>query len=108
MWKAFYVWRKQITFGKFIKVSNHMEQNLFISDPILSKALLEIKAMCTVFLNLSFYDASVTEKLTLSDFTEMQVNILLNRRIYILFKQVYLLMILIISSFGKWKNFETN
>ncbi|XP_047348170.1 dynein axonemal heavy chain 6 [Vespa velutina] len=72
MWKAFYVWRKQITFGKFIKVSNYMEQNLFISDPILSKALLEIKAMCTVFLNLSFYDASVTEKLSLSDFTEIQ------------------------------------
>ncbi|KAL2733916.1 dynein axonemal heavy chain 6 [Vespula squamosa] len=72
MWKAFYVWRKQITVGKFIKVSNYMKQNLFISDPILSKALLEIKAMCTVFLNLSFYDSSVIEKLSLSDFTEIQ------------------------------------
>nr|XP_050848639.1 dynein axonemal heavy chain 6 [Vespula vulgaris] len=72
MWKAFYVWRKQITVGKFIKVSKYMKQNLFISDPILSKALLEIKAMCTAFLNLSFYDSSVIEKLSLSDFTEIQ------------------------------------
>ncbi|XP_043489610.1 dynein axonemal heavy chain 6 [Polistes fuscatus] len=72
MWKAFYIWRKQITIGKFMKVSNYIEQNLFISDPILSKALLEINAMCSVFLNLSFYDVSVIEKLSLFDFTEMQ------------------------------------
>lgn len=108
MWKAFYVWRKQITVGKFIKVSKYMKQNLFISDPILSKALLEIKAMCTAFLNLSFYDSSVIEKLSLSDFTEIQVNILISRKIYILSNQIYLLIILIITSFGKWKNFETN
>ncbi|KAI4494191.1 hypothetical protein M0802_009060 [Mischocyttarus mexicanus] len=72
MWKAFYIWRKQITVGKFKKVSKFIEENLFISDPILSKALLEIKAMCFVFLNLSFHDVTVIEKLTLFDFTEMQ------------------------------------
>ncbi|KAK2585046.1 hypothetical protein KPH14_008566 [Odynerus spinipes] len=72
LWKAFFMWKKLIIRQKFMKVSNYMEQNLFISDPILSKALLEIKAMCAVFLNSSFLDISITEKLTLSDFTKMQ------------------------------------
>lgn len=72
-WKAFYVWRKTITWSKFLSARNHMEQNLFISDRILSKALLEIKAMCAVFLDSSFNDLSSTERLPLFIFVEIQV-----------------------------------
>lgn len=50
-----------------------MQDNLFISDPILSKALLEIKAMCAVFLDSSFVDSGIIEKLPLFSFVEMQL-----------------------------------
>lgn len=73
IWKAFYIWRKKITWTKFIIARSYMEQNLFISDQILSRALLEIKAMCAVFLDSSFNDLSVTEKVPLFMFVEAQV-----------------------------------
>lgn len=50
-----------------------MKENLLVSHPILGKALLEVKAMCTKFLYLSLVDTSVTEKLPLFIFVEMQV-----------------------------------
>lgn len=51
-----------------------MEKDLFISDPVLGKALLEIKSMCILLSDFSFIDAIVIEKLVLFDFAEMQVN----------------------------------
>ncbi|XP_076764569.1 dynein heavy chain at 16F [Xylocopa sonorina] len=72
MWKAFYVWKKSVSYEKFVKAKNYLEENLFISDPILSKALLEIKSMCSIFLNSSFFDSTVLEKLLLFYFVEKQ------------------------------------
>ncbi|CAL7933549.1 unnamed protein product [Xylocopa violacea] len=72
MWKAFYVWKKSVSYEKFVKAKNYIEENLFISDPILSKALLEIKSMCSIFLNSSFFDSTVLEKLLLFYFVEKQ------------------------------------
>nr|XP_031828293.1 dynein heavy chain 6, axonemal [Nomia melanderi] len=71
-WKAFFVWRKSVSRRKFLEARNYLETNLFISDPILSKALLEIKSMCSVFLDSSFFDNSTTEKLLLFYFVEKQ------------------------------------
>ncbi|KAG7211515.1 hypothetical protein KM043_010782 [Ampulex compressa] len=73
LWKAFYVWRKSITCRKFSEAKNYMDQNLFILDPILSKALLEVKSMCTAFLNCSFIDNSTLEKMWLFYFVEYQL-----------------------------------
>ena len=52
---------------------NQMEENLFVSHPILSKTLLQVKAMSVVFLDVSLVDTNVTEKLPLFLFVEMQV-----------------------------------
>ena len=68
-----YVWSKSIKLKKFRDAKNHMQENLFTTHPILSKALLEIKAMCAVFLESSFMDSSVIEKLPLFMFVEMQL-----------------------------------
>ncbi|XP_076377925.1 dynein heavy chain at 16F [Megalopta genalis] len=72
-WKAFFVWRKSVSCRKFLEASSYLEDNLFISDPILSKALLEIKSMCSVFLESSFFDGTTTEKLLLFYFVEKQL-----------------------------------
>ncbi|XP_048507335.1 dynein axonemal heavy chain 6 [Athalia rosae] len=73
LWKAFYVWRKTLAWSKFVNARNYMEKNLFISDPILSKALLEVKAMCAVFLDSSFNDFSLNEKQPLFMYAEAQL-----------------------------------
>lgn len=62
-------------YKKFVKAKNYLEENLFISDPILSKALLEIKSMCSIFLHSSFFDGSCVETLLLFYFVEKQVNV---------------------------------
>ncbi|XP_026666919.1 dynein heavy chain 6, axonemal [Ceratina calcarata] len=72
LWKAFYVWTKSVKYKKFVRAKNYLEENLFISDPILSKALLEIKSMCSVFLDSSFFDNTVLEKLLLFYFVEKE------------------------------------
>ncbi|XP_076649863.1 dynein heavy chain at 16F [Halictus rubicundus] len=72
-WKAFFVWRKSVSCRKFLEARSYLEENLFISDPILSKALLEIKSMCSVFLDSTFFDSAVTEKLLLFYFVEKQL-----------------------------------
>ncbi|XP_015429803.1 PREDICTED: dynein heavy chain 6, axonemal, partial [Dufourea novaeangliae] len=71
-WKAFFVWKKTISCHKFLEARNYLQENLFISDPILSKALLEIKSMCSVFLDSNFFDGSTIEKLLLFYFVEKQ------------------------------------
>ncbi|CAK9798189.1 Dynein axonemal heavy chain 6 [Anthophora quadrimaculata] len=71
-WKSFYVWKKTVTYKKFFRAKNYLQENLFISDAILSKALLEIKSMCSIFLDSSFFDSSVLEKLLLFYFVENQ------------------------------------
>ncbi|XP_076676367.1 dynein heavy chain at 16F [Andrena cerasifolii] len=71
-WKAFYVWRKSVSCRKFIEARNILQDNLFISDPILSKSLLKIKSMCSIFLDSSFFDGAVTEKLLPFYFVERQ------------------------------------
>lgn len=71
-WKAFYVWRKSISCRKLMETRNYLEENLFISDPILSKALLEIKSMYSIFLDSSFFDNTTMEKMLLFYFVEKQ------------------------------------
>ncbi|XP_043248669.1 dynein axonemal heavy chain 6 [Colletes gigas] len=71
-WKTFYVWRKSVTRRKFVNARNYLKENLFISDPILSKALLEIKSMCSIFLDSSFFNDTVIEELLLFYFVEKQ------------------------------------
>ncbi|XP_054012221.1 dynein axonemal heavy chain 6 [Hylaeus anthracinus] len=72
-WKAFYVWKKSVSCRKFVEGRNYLEENLFISDPILSKALLEIKSMCSIFLNSSFFDGTEIESFLLFYFVEKQL-----------------------------------
>nr|XP_033183004.1 dynein heavy chain 6, axonemal [Bombus vancouverensis nearcticus] len=72
MWKALYVWKKSVSYKKFVMAKNYLKENLFVSDSILSKALLEIKSMCSVFLDSSFFDNSILEKILLFYFVEKQ------------------------------------
>lgn len=75
MWKALYVWKKSVSYKKFVMAKNYLKENLFVSDSILSRALLEIKSMCSVFLDSSFFDNSILEKILLFYFVEKQVRI---------------------------------
>lgn len=75
MWKNFYVWKKIVSYKKFVVAKHYLKENLFISDSILSKALLEIESMCSIFLDSSFFDNSIFEKILLFYFVEKQVNI---------------------------------
>lgn len=85
-WKAFYVWRKSISCRKLMETRNYLEENLFISDPILSKALLEIKSMYSIFLDSSFFDNTTMEKMLLFYFVEKQVNLPCSKRRKYVFK----------------------
>jgi len=67
------MWKKSISWRKFIKARNHMKKNLFLSDPNFGKTLLELKNMCSIFLDSSLVDISIIEKLSLFDFAELQV-----------------------------------
>ncbi|XP_043475758.1 dynein axonemal heavy chain 6-like [Leptopilina heterotoma] len=71
-WKAFYVWRKSISWRKFNAARDYLMENLFVSHSILSETLLEINTMCMQFLHVSLVDTSVFEKLPLFLFTEIQ------------------------------------
>ncbi|XP_012153033.2 dynein heavy chain at 16F [Megachile rotundata] len=71
-WKAFYMWKKWIKYKKFVRAKSFLRENLFTSDAILSKALLEIKSMCSVFMDSSFFDDTVIEKFLLFYFVEKQ------------------------------------
>ncbi|XP_058809206.1 dynein axonemal heavy chain 6 [Phymastichus coffea] len=71
-WKAFNVWRKTIKYNKIMQARNYLEKNLFFCDDILRKALLEIRGMCSIFLNSSFVDTAVVRQLPLFYFVEMQ------------------------------------
>ena len=75
MWKNFYVWKKIVSYKKFVAAKHYLKENLFISDSILSKALLEIESMCSIFLDSSLFDNSIFEKILLFYFVEKQVNI---------------------------------
>ncbi|KAK9295362.1 hypothetical protein QLX08_010308 [Tetragonisca angustula] len=72
MWKNFYVWKKIVSYKKFVAAKHYLKENLFISDSILSKALLEIKSMCSIFLDSSFFDNSIFDKILLFYFVEKQ------------------------------------
>ncbi|CAD1473370.1 unnamed protein product, partial [Heterotrigona itama] len=72
MWKNFYVWKKIVSYKKFVMAKHYLTENLFISDSILSKALLEIKSMCSIFLDSSLFDNTIFEKILLFYFVEKQ------------------------------------
>ncbi|XP_031781103.1 dynein heavy chain 6, axonemal isoform X1 [Nasonia vitripennis] len=71
-WKSFYVWRKTVKYNKIRIAVNYINKNLFFCDAMLCRALIEIRAMCSVFLNSSLVDTSKVEKLPLFDFVELQ------------------------------------
>jgi dynein heavy chain len=70
------MWKKSISWRKFIKARNYMKKNLFLSDPNFGKTLLKLKNMCSIFLDSSLIDISIMEKLSLFDFAELQVILL--------------------------------
>jgi len=73
MWKGFYLWRKYCKHRKFRIAQKALEQNLFLLNPILQKALLRIQAMCCELVGMSFTDISKIEENALFEFMEVQV-----------------------------------
>lgn len=90
MWKAFYIWKKSVTYKKFISAKNFINDNLFITDAILSKALLEIKSMCSIFLDSSFFDNNFFEKILLFYFAEKQV-----KKLYLYKREITVYVVLV-------------
>ncbi|XP_069668946.1 dynein axonemal heavy chain 6 isoform X3 [Periplaneta americana] len=73
MWKGFYVWRKYCVWRKFHVAQDMLEHNLFILNPILQKALLDIRKMCCKLINMSFSDTSNIQENALFGFIEVQM-----------------------------------
>ncbi|XP_063222655.1 dynein axonemal heavy chain 6 isoform X2 [Bacillus rossius redtenbacheri] len=74
MWKAFSVWRKNITWGKYVAARRHLAQALFILDPALRKAILGTTAAIYNLQGLTLTDASKHEDLPLSEFIRLQMS----------------------------------
>lgn len=75
MWKAFYVWKKGIFWRKMDNVKEFLENNLFILNPILRDALLNLQAMCFKFMYTSFVNVSNIENFHFFYFNEDQVRL---------------------------------
>mgnify|MGYP006989429599 CR=1 FL=1 len=73
IWKAFYIWKKTVSWRKYVDARVKLALNLFILNPILKDALLEVKLMCVKLENTSFPDLKKTENLKLFEFIEIQV-----------------------------------
>ena len=72
-WKAFYLWRKTITYEKIRSTKKYLNKNLFILNDGLRSALLEVRNMVFQFLGTTFTDVSNIENFELFYFIETQV-----------------------------------
>lgn len=68
------MWRKSIIYRKIKLAIQTLKKNLFACDSILRPAILEITAMCSMFLHTSLVDTSQHEKVPLFYFVEVQVS----------------------------------
>lgn len=73
MWKAFYIWKKEVSWKKYTEARLTLALNLFILNPILKDALLEIRQMCVKLEDTSFPDLNKVVNFYLFDFIEIQV-----------------------------------
>lgn len=73
MWKAFYVWRKNVLYMKFAKAKKFVGENLFVLNPHLRKALLTIQNMIFYLTDSTFIDLTMIEDIPLFYFIEIQV-----------------------------------
>lgn len=62
-WKAFYKWKKGLTYDKFVNAQTLLESNLVILIPMLRDAALAIQAMCV-----KLESANLTNKQLVEDF----------------------------------------
>lgn len=75
IWKAFYVWRKTIIYNKLTSAKKFLNSNLFILNPLLGTALLDIRNMCHKLFETSFTDVTEIEEWELFYFIEAQVTL---------------------------------
>nr|CAD7400728.1 unnamed protein product [Timema cristinae] len=73
MWKGFYVWRRNVNWKKYVLARDAVTNTLFLLNPTLRKALLDIQAMCYKLSDVTFSDMSRRENLTLFEFIEIQM-----------------------------------
>ncbi|XP_022919976.1 dynein axonemal heavy chain 6 [Onthophagus taurus] len=73
IWKAFYVWHKTIIFNKIARAKKNLSNNLFILNPLLGPALLNIRNMCEKMADFTFADVSNIENWELFYFIEAQM-----------------------------------
>lgn len=80
--KGFYVWRKNIIFGKFITAQKNLNLNMFILNPMLRQGLLDIQYMCYKMVDNSFVDFRENSNIWLFYFIENQVNNYIVSRVF--------------------------
>lgn len=73
LWKAFFVWKKHVSYKKFSAARNFLKNNLFILNDFLRDALLSIQKICYTLINATFTDMSEIENFELFYFIEVQV-----------------------------------
>ncbi|XP_049961962.1 dynein axonemal heavy chain 6-like [Schistocerca serialis cubense] len=73
MWKGFYVWRKNVKWKKIHDARKSLNELLFLLNPALRKALLDVQLACNKMVEVYFTDFSNKEKNILFEFMNAQV-----------------------------------
>ncbi|XP_049864535.1 dynein axonemal heavy chain 6 [Schistocerca gregaria] len=73
MWKGFYVWRKNVKWKKIHDARKSLNELLFLLNPALRKALLDVQLACNKMVEVYFTDFSNKEKNILFEFMNAQM-----------------------------------
>ncbi|XP_070535810.1 dynein axonemal heavy chain 6-like isoform X2 [Ptychodera flava] len=71
-WKAFTVWRKNVLSKKIANCKKQLQENLFIVNPSLRPALLNVREMCYRISDMGLCKVEKGRTYTLSDFSDAQ------------------------------------
>ena len=72
MWKAFTVWRKNVRCKKISNCKKGLNENLFIVNPSLRPALLNVREMCYRISDMGLCRVEKGNTYTLNDFSKAQ------------------------------------
>ncbi|XP_059155726.1 dynein axonemal heavy chain 6-like isoform X2 [Physella acuta] len=73
-WKAFSVWRKNVRSSKIKSYKKNLDENLFIVNPSLRPALLNVREMCHRISEMGLCHIDKDHTYTLTEFREAQFN----------------------------------
>ncbi|GFR91980.1 dynein heavy chain 6, axonemal-like, partial [Elysia marginata] len=87
-WKAFSVWRKNVRTTKIKSCKKSLDDNLFIVNPSLRPALLNVREMCHRISEMGLCQIDKDHTYTLTEFREAQFNQLNDVRVQVVDRKI--------------------